>query len=497
MSSIVPFDPTTDWPDPDLSIGQPIRPPAPTMTDAEWSLIFGPWADWLKDAAEVKNAPIDYVAISLIVTAGSVMGNSRWASPWTGWKEPPVLWGMCIGDPSSSKSPALDAVADGLREIEREFSATYTTEKKAYDKNLEVANLVLSAWKSQVKQAMANNDTAPAKPQEADAGDKPIRERISITDITIEKVADLLSATWRGLLLNRDELAGWLGGMDRYNGGGDRPFWLEAYGGRSYSIDRKNTPEPIMVDHLSVAILGTTQPDKLDELLLNSSDDGLLARFIAVYPETTPIKRPERSLDDAKLIDAVKRLRELQQVTDDDGKRRPFFVYFTEDAAEVLQDFRRQCREWEQDAESLFKSHIGKFPGFVVRISNILAHLDWAAGDNADHVSNIEKSHVARACHFVGEYLRPHAYRAYGAAKLPAEINAAKSVAEVIKKEKIKRFKARDIQNRKRSGLTKAPKVKAALGILIEAGWIREIKAKQGGRPAITYAVNPKLRDPK
>ncbi|WIY23634.1 DUF3987 domain-containing protein [Parasedimentitalea psychrophila] len=96
--------------------------------------------------------------------------------------------------------------------------------------------------------------------------------------MTTEKVAELVQATWRGLLLSRDELSGWLGSMDRYNGGGDRPFWLEAFGGRSYTVDRKNSPDPIIIDHLSVAVLGGTQPDKLDTLLVRSGDDGLLVR---------------------------------------------------------------------------------------------------------------------------------------------------------------------------------------------------------------------------
>ncbi|WP_240778634.1 DUF3987 domain-containing protein, partial [Salipiger aestuarii] len=89
-----------------------------------------------------------------------------------------------------------------------------------------------------------------------------------ITDATTEKVAELLAQTWRGLLMSRDELSGWLASMDRYSGGGDRPFWLEAYGGRSYPVDRKSSPEPIIVDHLTVAVLGGTQPDKLARLLV-------------------------------------------------------------------------------------------------------------------------------------------------------------------------------------------------------------------------------------
>ncbi len=89
------------------------------MSDEEWALVFGAWADWIHKAAEVKSAPADYVALSLVTTASAIIGNTRWAVPWEGWKEPPILWGMLVGDPSAGKSPALDAVLDPVREIDK------------------------------------------------------------------------------------------------------------------------------------------------------------------------------------------------------------------------------------------------------------------------------------------------------------------------------------------------------------------------------------------
>lgn len=491
--AILPYDAKKDWPDPDMAIGQPVRPPAPVMSDQEFAQVFGPWSGWIKSAAETKNAPTDYVAISLLSTASAAIGNSRWAVPWEGWKEPPVLWAMLVGDPSAGKSPALDAVLDPMKEIERDLSDEYRRKREEWEAENELAAFSLAQWKADAKAAMAEGGEPPSKPKEADAGAPPVRERICITDITTEKVADLLSRTWRGLLLARDELSGWLSSMDRYNGGGDRPFWLEAYGGRSYTIDRKNSPEPIIVDHLSVAIVGGTQPDKLAALLVKCDDDGLLARFMTVFPDVVPLSRPNNILDEAKAIDAIRQLRGLPHGTDESGNRRPFFIHFTDDAADALQAFREQCREWEKEASGLFKSHIGKMPGLVVRIANVLAHLDWAASPNGEYVSNIEVSHVGRACHFVGEYLRPHAFRAYGVAKVPPEVQGAKAIAEVILSERIRLFKVRDIQNRGRTGLATSGDVKAALAVLLDADWLREVKEVSGGRPTVSYAVNPKL----
>jgi hypothetical protein len=63
--------------------------------------------------------------------------------------------------------------------------------------------------------------------------------RIVTDDPTIERFARLIGENPKGMLLYRDELSGWIGSHDRYGGaGGDRPFYLQAYGGRPYVVDR-------------------------------------------------------------------------------------------------------------------------------------------------------------------------------------------------------------------------------------------------------------------
>jgi putative DNA primase/helicase len=482
-----------DWPDPDMTVSQPTRPPAPVMSEDAFATVFGPWAEWIGIAAKVKGVPVDFVAAALLGTASAVIGNARWASPWEGWKEPPVLWVMLVGDPSAGKSPALDAVLDPIKEIERDLSEEYKARRKDWEDKHEIAALALAQWKADAKKAIAENMDAPSKPNNADAGIPPLRERITISDATTEKVASLLATSWRGLLLSRDELSGWLGSMDRYNGGGDRPFWLEAYGGRSFTVDRKSSPEPIIVDHLSVAILGGTQPDKLARLLVNTDDDGLLARFLTVFPDPVPLSRPDREIDAATMQAAFERLRALPSAIDAAGNKRPFLVPFTDAAAEALQDFRGECRKWEAEAAGLFKGHIGKMPGLVVRVACVLAHLDWAAIPGASAPAKISHRHVGRACFLVGDHMRHHAFRAYGSAEPPEEVRNARKLASLLLREKPRRVTVRDIQHRELSGLQKAKQIEAAFLALEQCDWVRRATEETGGRPKVFFVMNPKL----
>ena len=493
MPSPIPFNPAEHWPDPDLTLLKPERLPAPKMAREDFDLVYGPWADWIRSAADVKGAPLDYVAGALLATASAVLGNARWPSPWEGWKEPPILWVMCVGDPSSGKSPALDAVLDPVKEIERELSEDYQTRRAEWEAKAEIASLALAQWKAEAKRAIGDGEEAPPKPEAAEVGAPPVRERIAISDSTTEKAAELLSSTWRGLLQYRDELSGWLGGMDRYSNGGDRPFWLEAFGGRPFTVDRKSSPEPVIVERLSIAVLGGTQPDKLASLLVKTDDDGLLARFLTIFPEPVPLTRPTATLDGTAIKRAFCLLRELGGVKEENGSQRPFLVPFSGPASDALQEFRVRCREWEGEARGVFKGHIGKLPGLAVRVSCVLAHLDWAAGGGAALPDRIEVDHVGRACHLVGEYLRLHAFRAYGATEVPEEIRQARRLGDLLLREAPRQVTVREIQRRELSGLQTSKTISAALRVLEEADWLRQEREESGGRPRTIYVVNPKL----
>ena len=135
----------------------------------------------------------------------------------------------------------------------------------------------------------------------------------------------------------------------------------------------------------------------------------------------------------------------------------------------------------------------GKLPGLAIRTACVLAHLDYAADANGAFPTEIGADHIGRACHLVGEHYRRHAYRAYGASKPPAEIAAARTIAEIIQTEGIARFKVRDIQHRERINLKTAADVRAALQVLKDADWVAEIREQNGGRPRIIYSVNPRL----
>lgn len=316
-----------------------------------------------------------------------------------------------------------------------------------------------------------------------------------MNDGTIERLGDILSRQPRGTLQMRDELAGWLENMARYSGGGsDRPFWLEAYGGRGFSVERMGRP-PLTIDRLTIGTVGGIQPDRLKSLLFKSDDDGLLARFVPVWPEPTLLRRPQAWADEALIDRVLERLLSLKLVTDENDETRPWFVPFADDARDLMDDFRQTVRKWEADADGLMLSFIGKLPGLAARLSLVLGCLDFAA-DEADEPSQITASEFGRAAHLVAAYFLPMAQRAYAEAATPKADRAARRLVGILREQGWQSFTARQVMRLDRPGLGSKDELDPVLAALEDGECIRPVEAPpnpQGGRPQRLYAVNPAL----
>ncbi len=328
---------------------------------------------------------------------------------------------------------------------------------------------------------------------------EPQAPRLRQSDVTIEKLASLLaSAAPKGLLVVRDELAGWLLGMNAYNDAA-RAFWIEAYGGRPYRVERQKSPEPIIVPHLVTSVTGGTQPDKL-AALFKDADDGLLARFCWFWPERVPFALARQAPATDWASEALDRLRllELSPASPPETHLRPLMVPLTDDVLSDLQEFGREMQNRQEEAGGLMRSAYGKARGTALRVSLILEYLWWSArpGMTPPPVRIPSRAFLA-AAGFVAEYLMPMAERVYGdAAAAPADHGAA-TLARWIRKARPAEVHVRTLQREVRlPGLDSADAIHAACAVLMEAGWLAApVKAGAAHRSRQAYEVNPKLRE--
>ena len=196
-----------------------------------------------------------HVAVPLVGIASSLIGTVRRVQATRSWTQPLTLWAAIIGFSGSGKTPGLDTVRRALAMVEREQRAKIADQQRSHEERIEAAKAVRAQWKKQVEDVAANavvdlanyraaKSAVPPLPPEAVIPGPFVTPRLYVSDSTIERLAVLLTARPRGMLLIGDELASLFLNMSRYSSGSDREFWLEAWNGGPFTVERMSR-EPI------------------------------------------------------------------------------------------------------------------------------------------------------------------------------------------------------------------------------------------------------------
>jgi Protein of unknown function (DUF3987) len=486
-------EPTVDraWPEPDFSVLRRDRRPPPKFPVGA----FGPaWGDWIYETTEAAACPPDYVAAPLLAAASALIGNARWAQASPGWIEPPHLWLGVVGDSGNGKSPGADCLMrDVLPEIERRMLADFPDRLRDWGTRLELGKAAIERWRRELRDAAKRGALPPPRPWVL-RSPEPQAPRLRQHDVTIEKVAQLLAhAAPKGLLIIRDELAGWIAGMNAYNAGG-RAFWIEAYGGRPYRVERKSNPNQIIVPRLAVAVYGGTQPDRLARLL-REGDDGLLARLLWLWPEPVPFRLGCRTPDTERAIRALDRLRELDLQPGD--PLLPIRIPLTAEGRGIIETFAREMQQRQQGAGGLLAAAYGKARGQALRLALVLEMLWWCGEDGASPPPiKITPRAFAAAADMIGNYFMTTAERVYSGTATIQGRNAA-VLARWILDARPPDVHIRHLQRQVRlPGLRSAEQIRAAADRLVAAGWLcaPAPKSRFGPRARLAYPVNPRLR---
>ena len=196
------------------------------------------------------------------------------------WSIVPNLWGAIIGPPGVMKSPVISAMMEPLRTIEREWRQEYETVLNEHKEEEERLKLDFAVWMEIYRRAKKANREPPERPHATDLN-PPSQKRLWTTDVTFEKLHELLRDNPAGIMVLRDELSDWLAGLERQGHESDRSFFLECWNGdTSFTMDRI-VRGSITVEHCCVSIFGGIQPARMrsyfaDALRDGTGDDGLI-----------------------------------------------------------------------------------------------------------------------------------------------------------------------------------------------------------------------------
>jgi len=443
-----------------------------------------------------------------MVEAGALIGRQLGIRPkrHDDWLVLGNIWGAVVGRSGVMKSPAI-------AEPQRPLGALEVAAKQRHEAALQhdeadqlVARASLKEAEKAIAKALREGHDASMLARQAvvdHALDLPARRRYLANDCTVEKLGELLAENPRGILVFRDELMGFLRGLDREGHESARAFFLEAWNGTGrFTYDRIGRGT-IDIEAACISILGEIQPGPLTHYVSAAmreglGDDGLLQRFqLLVWPDIAPgwtnVDRwpnTEARHNVTALfawLDALDRA-EVQAEGGDDGT----IPWLRLDAA-AQREFDTWRAGLEQKVRSglehpALESHLAKYRSLVPALA-LICHLCEQRG------GRVSKRAVLQACAWA-EYLESHARRVYGyATDLPH--NAARELdRHILNGDLGTHFTARDVYL-KGWGMLDRDATHLALEYLADLDRIGQERLDTGGRPKVVWTVNPRLLEGK
>lgn len=433
-------------------------------------------ADFASDQAELMGGDPGVLALAALAVIAGCCDDRVTIQPKRHdptWTESARIWFAAVGDPSSMKSPLLKKAMGPAFKHEADWQKDNARKMDDYNRRSR-------EWKK------AGEEGKPPS--------MPILNRLVLSDVTVEKMADILSrGDPRGVIVFRDELSGWLESMDAYkNGGGkDRAAWLEAFNGGPLSVDRVNRGST-HVANWSASVIGGIQPSVVQAYASATNHDGMLQRFVLYYAQPAAMgqdRAPDRQAKQAFW-------QTIATVLDIPESDEPIRL---DDHAHAVKDelWERLHRLTAAHPNLFLTAALGKWRGLSARMMLAMHVAECTSEGRNPHAERVRRRTAENVATILWDCLLPHAIKFYQALD-PAE-DKARQVAGLVLAQGWGRFTVkRDLDRYLRASRGWKPwEVDETCARLDSFAWLKpepEGRLNERGRPA-AYLVNPLVHE--
>jgi hypothetical protein len=465
-----------------------LRPKPPEMDLSLWPNILKTRATEISES--VGCDPLVPLFAGLAAVCGVIDARIR-LELMPGFKVPPVLWLMTLGDPADKKSPGSRPMLSPLKNIEAEDRPRYGKDLLDWEgKEAAYASAKKGflEWSSS-PDALLGADQAPTVPE---MPPQPVPLKITVSDITSQKLVRQAADRPRGLLCHLDEMNSWVRKLTDKTSGEDRSAWVVSYESEHYEMDRVGAGS-IHCENLAVSIYGNIQPAVFKASVGPLSADGLLQRFIPAILRGSKTKLgqpvPEYLTSAAAWENTLRLTYALPAQT----------YYMSPEAYTVFREFQAWYEEAKQDERVLdsgteYMTAFGKLEGLAGRLI-----LVWHVIENP-FTPQVKADLVERVISFVKGYVIP-AYR-YALGEVAGAISndfdqwvidhIIQNSTEItmIDLRTLKRSARRKLEGK--TEWQKDQMVMDAMLVLEQAGWAVKIEEELHKHRAM-WAINPTL----
>lgn len=315
------------------------------------------------EIAAAYAVPVEVVIAALLSASAGCIGRTRGIVIKQGWTEFANLWIAAVGLSGLGKSPATTKVFQPIWQQERRWYQEYKEALKEYEAQL-------AEWKK---------DRGQPEP-----GDPPAWRQLIMDDATTESLTDAFDSNPRGILWNRDEMAGFILDIDRYiqRDAGSKTRFMSSYDSGPWKINRRDKSKNSLIPHATLSILGTVQPAVLPKIFSSlDAASGFLPRFLFIWAirEVPPFWTDATVSQESQ--DFLAELFERLLSFDFQGDAEPYLVSISEPAKKAFVDWYdvQAAEPWFKESTQIFEALLAKLRGQCLRICLILHCLESAS----------------------------------------------------------------------------------------------------------------------
>lgn len=293
----------------------------------------------------------DFIAVAIMAAYATCNGNKIKLRVKNSWNASTIFWFMALGAPGTKKTHPIRTILKPLIEADK-------YNKRRYDEEVR-------QWEQTDKK-----------------GNKPKWIQMVMQDYTIESLHLVHSINPRGICLYKDEIKGFLNDMNKYKAGGkgsDEQFWLESFNNSDYYVNRVSR-EPLLISNINIQLIGTIQPDVLEQVIADYSGNGLVDRFLFTRAETKVYPMSDRDINPEKLeawnaqIEGLLKAREMMYQEESDTvyitipeEHRPLYYAFDEWLTDIQND---------ENESAQIRGYISKLKTYYPRFILLVAFMD-------------------------------------------------------------------------------------------------------------------------
>ena len=336
----------------------------------------------ISEISRAYSVPAGVPGCAFLSLAGACIGRTRGIAIKPGWEEHANMWIVLVGESGTGKSPATQEIQRHLFDLENGWYQDFKESEKEHEFELEQRRYLSKSERKGLE--------PPPEP--------PVWQQLMVDDSTTEALETAFSGNPRGILWNRDELAGLILDMDKYSrNGGTKQRLISAYDSGPWKTNRVSKQN--FIRRACLSIFGTIQPRHMPAIFSDmDAATGFLPRFTFVNVDQ---EKPAFWTDEVVSDTTRKILKEtydhlLNFDFGEDGQ--PEIIKVSKEAKETfIAWFDEQAREPWRDAEAaVYQAVLAKLKGQCLWVALILHCFD-AAVDHRSELVVLEEGVMRRA----------------------------------------------------------------------------------------------------